>query len=65
MTYPGTKVRNFGLTSKAAKFINTSKKVPQSYKRFYENILRKKFSLIGVPVQLDFISAKNPYIKKN
>jgi len=27
--------------------------------------LRKKFSLIGVPVQLDFISAKNPYIKKN
>jgi len=39
--------------------------VPQSYKRFYENILRKKFSLIGVPVQLDFISAKNPYIKKN
>ena len=46
-------------------FINTSKKVPQSYKRFYENILRKKFSLIGVPVQLDFISAKNPYIKKN
>ena len=46
-------------------FINTSKKVPQSYKRFYENILRKKFSLIGVPIQLDFISAKNPYIKKN
>ena len=46
-------------------FINSSKKVPQSYKRFYENILRKKFSLVGVPIQLDFIVSKNPYVKKN
>ena len=46
-------------------FINSSKKVPQSYRRFYENILRKKFSLIGVPIQIDFINSKNPYIKKN
>ena len=46
-------------------FINSSKKVPQSYKRFYENILRKKFLLVGVPIQLDFITSKNPYVKKN
>ena len=46
-------------------FINSSKKVPQSYKRFYENILRKKFSLVGIPIQLDFIVSKNPYVKKN
>ena len=46
-------------------FINSSKKVPQSYKRFYENILRKKFALLGVPIQLDFIVSKNPYVKKN
>jgi len=46
-------------------FINSSKKVPESYKRFYENILRKKFSLVGVPIQLDFITSKNPYVKKN
>ena len=46
-------------------FLNSSKKVPQSYRRFYENILRKKFSLIGVPIQIDFINSKNPYLKKN
>ena len=46
-------------------FMNSSKKVPQSYRRFYENILRKKFSLIGVPIQIDFIKSKNPYLKKN
>ena len=46
-------------------FINSSKKVPQSYKRFYENILRKKFLLVGVPVQLDFIVSKNPYVKES
>ncbi|MGY9058698.1 MAG: GTPase [Candidatus Puniceispirillales bacterium] len=44
-------------------FINSSKKVPQSYKRFYENLLRKQFSLLGVPIQLDFIVSKNPYVK--
>ena len=46
-------------------FINSSKKVPQSYRRFYENLLRKKFSLVGVPIQIDFINSKNPYIKKS
>ena len=46
-------------------FLNSSKKVPQSYRRFYENILRKKFSLIGVPIHIDFINSKNPYLKKN
>ena len=46
-------------------FLNSGKKVPQSYRRFYENILRKKFYLIGVPIQIDFINSKNPYLKKN
>ena len=46
-------------------FINSGKKVPQSYRRFYENLLRKKFLLVGVPIQIDFINSKNPYIKKN
>ncbi len=46
-------------------FVNSSKKVPQSYRRFYENLLRKKFSLIGVPIHIDFINSKNPYLKKN
>jgi regulator of sigma D len=46
MTYPGTKVRNFGLTSKAAKFINTSKKLPNQGKAIgYINALEKA----GVP----------------
>ena len=46
-------------------FINSSKKVPQSYIRFYENLLRKEFSLVGVPIQIKFINSKNPYIKKS
>jgi hypothetical protein len=46
MTYPGTKVRNFGLTSKAAKFINTNKKLPNQGKAIgYINALEKA----GVP----------------
>ena len=46
MTYPGTRVRNFGLTSKAAKFINTNKKLPNQGKAIgYINALEKA----GVP----------------
>src|SRR6056300_283755 len=46
MMYTGTKVKNQGLTSKAAKFINTSKKLPNQAKLVtYVNELEKA----GVP----------------
>ena len=46
MMYTGTKVKNQGLTSKAAKFINTSKKLPNQAKLItYINELEKA----GVP----------------
>ena len=46
MTYPGTKTKNLGLTSKAAKFINTNKKLPNQGKAIgYINALEKA----GVP----------------
>lgn len=46
MMYTGTKVNNQGLTSKAAKFINTSKKLPNQGKAIgYINALEKA----GVP----------------
>ena len=46
LIYPGTKVNNQGLTSKAAKFINTSKKLPNQAKLVtYVNELKKA----GVP----------------
>ena len=46
MTYPGTYTQKFGLTSKAAKFINTNKKLPNQGKAIgYINALEKA----GVP----------------
>ena len=46
MTYPGTKTKDLGLTSKAAKFINTNKKLPNQGKAIgYINALEKA----GVP----------------
>ena len=42
-------------------FINSKKKAPKIFTRFFENQFRKKFSLIGVPISLSFISSSNPY----
>lgn len=42
-------------------FINSKKKAPQVFTRFFENQFRKKFSLIGVPIKFKFISSSNPY----
>jgi predicted GTPase len=42
-------------------FINSKKRAPKIFTRFFENQFRKKFSLIGVPINLLFISSSNPY----
>ena len=42
-------------------FINSKKKAPKIFTRFFENQFRKKFSLLGVPIKIIFISSSNPY----
>ena len=42
-------------------FINSKKKAPKIFTRYFENQFRKKFSLYGVPIDLLFISSSNPY----
>ena len=42
-------------------FINSKKKAPKIFTRFFENQFRKEFSLIGVPMKISFISSLNPY----
>ncbi len=40
--------------------------LPQSYKRYLENFLRKRFKLVGTPLRLEFRAGENPYEgKKN
>jgi len=42
------------------------KDLPESYKRYLENFFRKRFKLIGTPVQFIFREGVNPYEgKKN
>jgi GTP-binding protein len=35
--------------------------LPDSYKRYLENFFRKRFKLVGTPVQLVFKEGENPY----
>ncbi len=43
-----------------------TKSLPESYKRYLENFLRKRFKLEGTPVRLDLRDGENPYEgKKN
>ena len=42
-------------------FINSKKKAPKVFTRFFENQFRKEFSLMGVPMKIIFISSLNPY----
>ncbi len=37
------------------------KDLPESYKRYLQNSLRKRFRLIGTPVKLEFREGKNPF----
>ena len=42
-------------------FLNTKKKAPSIFIRYFENEFRKFFSLKGVPIHFQFISSVNPY----
>ena len=42
-------------------FINTKKKCPQLFQKYFDNSFRKYFSLEGIPIRYDFINSKNPY----
>ncbi len=38
--------------------------LPDSYRRYLANYFRKSFDLVGIPVHIQFINDKNPYLKK-
>jgi len=40
---------------------NRIKSLPDSYKRYLENFLRKRFKLVGTPVRLEFREGANPF----
>ena len=40
------------------------KKLPESYKRYLENFFRKRFKLVGTPMQFIFREGENPYADK-
>ena len=43
-------------------FINSKKKAPSLFTKYFDNEFRKYFSLNGVPIYMKFISSDNPYI---
>ena len=43
-------------------FINSKKKAPNLFIRYFDNEFRKYFSLNGIPINMKFISSDNPYI---
>ncbi len=43
-------------------FINSKKKAPILFIRYFDNEFRKYFSLNGIPINMKFISSDNPYI---
>jgi GTP-binding protein len=42
---------------------NALDRVPESYKRYLEGYFRKKFSLTGTPMRIEFRTGRNPYAK--
>ena len=42
-------------------FINTKKKAPSLFIKYFDNEFRRYFSLNGVPIYMKFISSDNPY----
>ena len=42
-------------------FINSKKRAPKLFQKFFDNVFRKFFELEGIPVQYEFISSKNPF----
>ncbi|HZN85861.1 MAG TPA: ribosome biogenesis GTPase Der [Burkholderiales bacterium] len=43
---------------------NSLDHVPDSYKRYLEGFFRKKFSLTGTPMSIEFRTGRNPYANK-
>ncbi len=42
-------------------FLNTKKKAPQIFQKFFDNSFRNYFQLEGIPIIYNFISSKNPF----
>ena len=42
-------------------FINSKKKAPSLFVKYFDNEFRKYFSLNGIPIFMKFISSENPY----
>ena len=42
-------------------FINSKKRTPQIFQKYFDNNFREYFKLIGVPIIYEFKSSKNPY----
>jgi len=40
---------------------NRLERVPESYRRYLEGVFRKRFSLTGTPLAIEFRSGRNPY----
>ena len=43
-------------------FINTQKKTPLIFQKYFDNVFRNYFKLDGIPIIYNFKSSKNPYI---
>ncbi len=43
-------------------FINTQKKTPNLFKKYFDNAFRYYFKIEGIPIIYEFKSSKNPYI---
>ena len=52
------------ITSKTTKFkvfINSKRKTPSIFKKYFDNAFRRYFELNGIPIIYNFVSSKNPY----
>jgi GTP-binding protein len=43
---------------------NQTERVPDSYRRYLENVFRKAYDLVGAPVRVEFRTDENPYAPK-
>ena len=39
--------------------------MPNSYRRYLANYFRKTFNLVGIPLHVELVNDKNPYVNKN
>ena len=44
-------------------FINTQKKPPNLFQKYFDNAFRNFFKIEGIPIIYDFKNSKNPYAK--